>query len=204
MIETIRSAQKTDLPYLYKICFRTGFSGGDARNYYTNEFLLGQYYAAPYIFFDSDCCYVLVNKKGIPSGYIVGTRDSSAFRTWMDSDWLPMLSAESALQTDDSVYEKSLKKMILGFSGQLLTPLQKKLQTDFPAHLHIDIIPELQGKGFGKKLVGIFVQNLKNLSVSGVHLGVDSANTAAIKFYEAIGFMNLGYTTDCLYMGMKL
>ena len=62
------------------------------------------------------------------------------------------------------------------------------IQKDFPAHLHIDILANLQGKGAGKALMQRLFEHLKKNSVPGVHLGVDGANENAIGFYKKIGF----------------
>jgi ribosomal protein S18 acetylase RimI-like enzyme len=198
----IRKAQKNDLPYIYRICLKTGFSGLDAGRYYANKFLLGQYYAAPYLFFDIDSCFVLVGEKGFPAGYIVGTLDSTGFQTWMNSEWLPLLSAEAEFQVTDSPFERSLKEQIL--RPQCLTQQEVSLYAEYPAHLHIDILPELQGRGFGRKLIDSFIRNLQNHRISGVHLGVDEKNEKALKFYAALGFSEILNADGCLYLGMKL
>ena len=62
---------------------------------------------------------------------------------------------------------------------------------DFIAHLHIDILPICQGKGFGRQLIQKFLDQLQVFGVGGVHLIVSKENSSAIGFYLHIGFQEL-------------
>ena len=67
---------------------------------------------------------------------------------------------------------------------------------EYPAHLHIDLLPRLQGRGVGRRLVDTLLDALRRRGVPGVHLGVDAANTRAIGFYEHVGFAPIGPDHD--------
>jgi len=67
MSTNIRNAVLSDLPYLYEICLKTGADGGDASTDFTDPWLLGQYYAAPYPVYNARFCFV-VEKKPSPLG----------------------------------------------------------------------------------------------------------------------------------------
>lgn len=58
----------------------------------------------------------------------------------------------------------------------------------YPAHLHIDILPQYQGKGHGTRLMGCFLNSLIEKAVPGVHLSMAASNTGARRFYERLGF----------------
>ena len=75
---------------------------------------------------------------------------------------------------------------------------------DFPAHLHIDILDSLQGKGIGKQLMNTLFQHLKTENISGIHLGVDKANENAQGFYKKIGFSVLEEKDWGFVLGKKL
>ena len=62
---------------------------------------------------------------------------------------------------------------------------------DYPAHLHIDLLPELQGRGFGRRLIDTLCAELARRGVPAVHLGMDAANTGARAFYDRLGFHEL-------------
>jgi ribosomal protein S18 acetylase RimI-like enzyme len=79
-----------------------------------------------------------------------------------------------------------------------------KLEPDYPAHLHIDLLARAQGQGQGKRLMHAFLNQLRTLEVAGVHLGVGAKNTNAIDFYERMGFTCLEkFETWSLY-GTKI
>jgi ribosomal protein S18 acetylase RimI-like enzyme len=73
----------------------------------------------------------------------------------------------------------------------------------YPAHLHIDLLPVLQGRGVGREMMGRLLEELQARGVAGVHLGVDARNQRAVGFYEHLGFDRLDDTDDVL-MGIRL
>jgi GNAT superfamily N-acetyltransferase len=62
---------------------------------------------------------------------------------------------------------------------------------DYPAHLHIDLLPEWQGKGFGRGLINAFLTGLREAGVARVHLGMAVANVEARAFYDRLGFTEI-------------
>src|SRR5947208_16634148 len=77
---TIRPYHPSDLVALYRVCLLTGDNGSDASQIYRDAELLGHIYVAPYVVLEPDLCFVLLH-DGVPCGYVLGTRDSAAFRT---------------------------------------------------------------------------------------------------------------------------
>ncbi|EPJ41268.1 hypothetical protein STAFG_1696 [Streptomyces afghaniensis 772] len=49
----------------------------------------------------------------------------------------------------------------------------------YPAHLHIDLLPEWQGRGHGRRLMRTFLATLQDKGVPAVHLAMATANTRA-------------------------
>jgi len=62
----------------------------------------------------------------------------------------------------------------------------------WPAHLHINLLPEGRGQGLGRQLMEQWLKRLRQLESSGVHLGTFSENTRALRFFEACGFARHG------------
>lgn len=76
---------------------------------------------------------------------------------------------------------------------------------EYPAHLHINLLPRLQGRGLGRELIGVLVAELERRGIRGLHLGVDPANTGAIAFYERLGFAALPSSEpESPVMGLRL
>jgi ribosomal protein S18 acetylase RimI-like enzyme len=201
----IRQACPSDIPHLSRICLLTGNAGTDASSLYADSTLLGSYYSVPYYFYDRSYCLMLVPEETeIPAGYIVGTADTQEFTIWRNREWLPCLKkeCESGLHgiTDQ---DANLRNMILSQAGNIRQETDD-LPDGYPAHFHIDILPELQHCGYGHELVMSFLKLLKAGNVPGVHLGVDGANTGAVSFYKREGFSTLEEKPWGFVMGRQI
>lgn len=208
----IRKAHLCDVPYLYEICLKTGFTGTNAQELFNDPYMIGQYYAANYLFFQPDSCFVVYcdddtteNTQELllkrPQGYILGCTDTMRFNDWMETEWLPPLrNCYSLPYVGKTEFENQIALLFhkkLDFGSQ-------SWASDYPAHLHIDILPSLQGKGCGRILIEAFLESLREKKVSGVHLGVGGKNEKAVGFYRAVGFSVLEEAEWGFVMGYKL
>jgi len=210
----IRPATASDLPYLYRICLLTGYKGTDASDYYSDPFLLGQYYVAPYFFYEPECCFVLeTTQEHTVAGYIAGTSDTRGFIQWRNRSWLLQLArrCNAANEGQLSGPETELRKLIVNCVSPdaedkniRRTIEQSRTEQEYPAHFHIDILPDLQHLGFGHELVLSFTENLRLLHIHGVHLGVDKGNLPARAFYKKEGFSDVLEEKEYLLLGKKI
>ncbi|MDR2447106.1 MAG: GNAT family N-acetyltransferase [Treponema sp.] len=202
---TIRGAELSDLPYFYDICLKTGDAGNDASGLFYDPYIIGQYYAAPYLFFERDLCFV-AEMDGVPQGYVVGASDTPAFNRWLESEWLPPLRRRyqnyphEKIKTDVEKNSVALFYRKLDPAGEAERPFYKT----HSAHLHIDLLPSLQGKGQGRALIATLLAALAQKSVRGVHLGVSHTNAGAIAFYRKMGFVSLREENWGLVMGAHI
>lgn len=157
--------------------------------------MVGSYlYCKAYLTISPSTCLVLDDGNGRPVGYIIGTADTKMFsQRWLDVV-VPIIDPKlvprpEAEQQDSSEPEYIRNMKISLYSGQC-TMLQEydKLLEKYPAHLHIDILPEFQGKGYGPQLMDLFLKMVKELGAGGVHLGMLRTNYGAKRFYERLGF----------------
>lgn len=193
----IRSYHPSDLLALCRICLLTGANGQDASGLYRDPDLLGLYYVAPYVALEPALCFVLTRHHE-PCGYVLGTQASAAFSAWCERDWFPVLRQRFALPDEaDTSPDAWIVRMIHRGQG-----VADDLSL-YPAHLHIDIMPLAQGQGWGRRLIGVFIQRLQALGVTGVHLGVGKANRGAIAFYERVGFELIQDVGEALIYGQR-
>jgi ribosomal protein S18 acetylase RimI-like enzyme len=76
---------------------------------------------------------------------------------------------------------------------------------EYPAHLHIDLLPRLQGSGWGRRLVDTLIAELTGRGIRGLHLSLDPENTGARAFYDRLGFAELPSSTpDSPLLGMTI
>jgi GNAT superfamily N-acetyltransferase len=195
---SIRPYRPGDEPALSRICLLTGANGADASPLYKDPALLGLFWAAPYAALEPELCFILMNDSA-PSGYILGTRDSAAFRERCETEWFPALRRRYLLPApdDDSLDSRIIRRIHAGHEAN------PELAA-YPAHLHIDLLPEVQGLGWGRRLTGRVLDRLRELGVPAVHLRVSKANPRAVAFYEALGFHRIYATESSNAFGMLL
>ena len=78
------------------------------------------------------------------------------------------------------------------------------LVTEYPAHLHIDLLERARGQGLGRVLTDRLFADLRREGIRGIHLGVDPDNANGIGFYEHLGFREVGREPGGLLMGLTL
>jgi ribosomal protein S18 acetylase RimI-like enzyme len=70
-------------------------------------------------------------------------------------------------------------------------PTRKKknqIIAEYPAHLHINLMPGYQGLGLGTRLMNTFETHLRDFGIRGIHLTTSNKNFKAIPFYSKMGF----------------
>jgi ribosomal protein S18 acetylase RimI-like enzyme len=176
----IRPYRSDDLDAIYDICVRTGDTGRDARGLFSDDRLMGDVWAAPYVVLEPQLARVLDDGTGQAVGYIIGTADTERFVRRFRQEWLP--AVEGRYDGTDPRDQEQLE--LLRTPERMLVP---ELAA-YPAHLHIDLLPEVQGGGFGRGLMNAFLGALRDAGVARVHLGVSPHNTSARAFYDRLGF----------------
>ena len=195
----IRQAKISDMDDLYDICIRTGNYGEDARNLYNNHEALGIYYVGPYVAFEQDLAFVLEDKIGI-CGYVLGTKDTKIFFKKMTEEWLPKYQTRFPMpEGDPEIWNMDQKIIALIHNPRVSIPDSLK---NFPAHLHIDLLPRARKKGNGRRMIETLHEKLQILGIKGVFLDVGINNLNAQSFYEKIGYKKLQVTPskDGLFM----
>ncbi|KAJ7498776.1 acyl-CoA N-acyltransferase [Mycena latifolia] len=180
----IRRATEADAPALSRICLLTADAGKSAHALHDYPELPGLVYAVPYVKLRTTWAFVLVDEsKELVVGYIVGSKDTRAYEQYAGEHWWPAQAekyAPSAMVREaDRRYANLLRNMHTAADANI---------TFSPAHLHINILEEYQGQGWGRKLIQTAVDYLKGEGMPGVWLGMDPRNTNARKFYTRLGF----------------
>jgi ribosomal protein S18 acetylase RimI-like enzyme len=74
----------------------------------------------------------------------------------------------------------------------------------YQAHLHIDLLPEAQGQGLGRRMIEALLGRMRAAGVPSIHLGVGARNANAIAFYEHVGFHQIKAYPGWIAYGMNL
>lgn len=187
MTPAIRAYRPGDLSAVYDICVRTADAGGDARGKFASDLLVGDLFAVPYVTLEPQHAYVLDDGTGTAVGYVLGTADTAAFVRWYRAQWIPATAERCPLPADPPAAPDDAMLALHHRPERMLVPEL----AGFPAHLHIDLLPRWQGRGFGRRLIGCFLDGLHAAGVARVHLGMLATNVGARAFYDRLGFAEI-------------
>jgi len=202
----IRDARPEDQSGAYYVCLKTGDYGKDGEPFYLDDpDALGRVFVGPYLAFEPRLSLILEG-SGKVCGYALGALDSKTFYQRYEQEWRPKLCAEfPAPQGDPSKWTRAQHVHNLYHHPDYFCP---EPYAEYPSHLHIDLLPCAQGKGFGRRMIEELMRRLKQQGSPGVHLGMSVFNQPAYGFYQRLGFRELtraGAGPDaCIYMGAKL
>jgi GNAT superfamily N-acetyltransferase len=179
-VPEIRAYRDADRRTVYDICVRTADLGGDARGHYSTDDLMGDLFAGPYLRLEPELAFVL-DDGGRAVGYVLGTADTATFVRRYAAEWIPLLGdrypvppapPRTAEQDMVALHHNPARMLVEGLAG-------------YPAHLHIDLLPAYQGRGYGRQLVRRFAETV---DAPGVHVAMVTANVPARGFYDRLGF----------------
>jgi ribosomal protein S18 acetylase RimI-like enzyme len=200
---TIRPYRPADQDRLAEICVRTGHAGGDARGYFAEPEILPAIFASPYAEHDPGLVFV-ADRDGEAIGYVLGAADSAAYFAYFRQQWLPRVADRFPAAAGDLPEPDAGIRRLLHHPEAMFVPA---FQERHPAHLHIDLLPEGQGLGLGRRLMETYLDALRRRGVPGVHLGMNPDNTRARAFYDRMGFTELrapGADAGVLHLGLTL
>ena len=198
---TIRRYRETDLAAVYDICVRTADAGQDARGKYRSDDLMPDLFAGPYVFLEPDVAFVLDDGRQAV-GYVVGTPGTAAFARAYRERWIPRLADRYPVPPEPPVTPDEQMLALHYRPERLLWPGLP----EYPAHLHIDVLPAFQGAGYGRRLMTAFCDAVTQAGAAGVHVCVVTDNIPAIGFYHRLGFGTLAVDDPgpVVYLGRKL
>ena len=167
----IRRAVAGDRDAIYDVCLRTGDAGGDASGLYLEPDLLGDVWAGPYLLLRPHLAFVAEDDAGV-AGYVVGAEDTAAFESACEVHWWPARRARYPDPPDDR--RLTPDELLHRHVHHPPSPPPDVL-AEFPAHLHVNLLPRAQGHGAGRRLLETLFDALPG--VPGIHLGVAAATT---------------------------
>jgi ribosomal protein S18 acetylase RimI-like enzyme len=182
---TIRPYRSDDLAALYAICLATGAAGADAAHLYRDPDIIGHIYAGPYGVLEPDAALVVEDDGGV-GGYIIGTHDTFAFEKKLEAAWWPPLRTRYPDPVGPREGWSADQRMAYLMHHPARTP--RRISEPYPAHLHIDLLPRLQGMGLGRRLIADWLALMAARGARAAHLGVRPANARAVRFYRTYGF----------------
>lgn len=180
----IRKYQADDKVKCQRICLETYKGRRNAKKDKVLLLLYNDYYTEN----EPENTFVLAEEENV-CGYILTSESFLRYEKIFRADYLPSLKKISFMQY-------LLKKFSLR--------IERKLASEYPAHLHIDILSSHTGSGYGSEMINLALNSLREKGVKGIFLGVGSRNEKAIKFYRKHGFDPILRLPSVIYMAEKL
>ena len=181
---TIRNYHPKDAKNLEKICIKTASEIFQGKK--ISEEALVDVYCRYYIECEPESCFVVVDDADEAKGYILCAKDYDTYK-----------------QTFKEQYLNTLNPVTL-IMGNFAMKSTRGYTKDYPAHLHIDLLPECQGQGYGRKLIETLIDHLKGSGIHGLMLHVSMENEGARAFYAKCGFKVLRQTKHDVLMGIEM
>ncbi len=207
----VRLYQPSDRSAVRQLTGDTAFFGDPIEHFFDAREVFLDAFANYYTDDASDHVWI-AEEDGALLGYLMGCTDTRAYNEWFYANIRRVVWRALTLRYRGLFTRKSLGYIWRYFHTRIpyldLSP--------YPAHLHINTRADRRGTGVGAALMTIYLEQLRQEHIPGVHLETSSENQIAVPWYEKLGFQllqrtpsdlykpNVGHTIDLLVYGMKL
>jgi GNAT superfamily N-acetyltransferase len=202
MAVDIRFYRPADLEAIYEICLLVGDNGKDASPLYRERRILGDLYAGQYARFSPKLAFTAEAEEGV-CGFTLGVLDTESFDRRLEREWWPALR-QVYRDPSDIPPEKRTPDQRAAHLIHHPPLMRADVLAAYPSHLHIDVLPRLQGQRVGGRLMQTLLDALRAAGSTGVHLVVSAGNPHAIGLYHHVGFPELGRVARSLTLGTRL
>ncbi|QNG20261.1 GNAT family N-acetyltransferase [Rhodococcus triatomae] len=186
----VRTFIDTDRPELLALFERAG-EGSPSGTLWGHTESEAAVYLTPYMDLEPESLFVAV-VDGELAGYLAGCTDSARFPS--ESERMEAAIRRYRLvfrRRPAAFFARSIADMVWAKLRRI--PAAGEFQdARWPAHLHIDLVPEARGRGVGGALMRRWLDRLEALGVPGCHLQTLVENEGAVRFFESSGFVPHG------------
>lgn len=183
---TIRPYEEKDKDNVRFVCLN---SEGPSKQTKRGKHFILTTYCDYFIEKEGRNCFVAVNENDKAIGYVICAENFDRYNKCFQAEYIPRFKKWEFLR------RKSAKNSAV---------LQEKYKNDYPAHLHIDVLPEYQRMGLGHRLVDALCEHLKANGIKGVMLTVGAGNKKGQAFYQKYGFDCLEKEKGAIAYGIRL
>jgi ribosomal protein S18 acetylase RimI-like enzyme len=188
----VRGYEPADRSAVRSISFRTGFIGEPAGSFWRHEESWADVWTSYYTDHEPESLGV-ATAGGTVVGYLAGCLDTSAMHPTTDELLAAVIRRHRLLLrrgTAGFLYRAIVDGIRDrgGATGEFNDPR-------WPAHLHIDLLPEARGTGLAGALMRRWQDQLRAADSPGCHLATLVENDRAHRFFEKSGFGDHGAPT---------
>ncbi len=182
----IRPYQLADREAVHRIAGDTAFLGQPIETYLDDRQHFLDLFVAYYT--DHEPTYAWVAEAdGQVVGYLIGCPDTARHRRILLHRILPHVLLH-LLRGRYRVGRRTYRYVVRLALASLRGEFPQADHTLYPAHLHINVAADWRGCGLGRRLMSIYLAQLREETVAGVHLETTTLNRAAVPLYRSLGF----------------
>lgn len=181
----IRTVHPSDYEALKQISVQTAAEQNPLTTAINNPEFISDVLISGYLELEPELFYV-VETEGQVVGYLTGSDDSNGFARRYMGAIFPRIALnffKFGIFKNIAVLDYLLRA---GLQATKNSGKRNKAVKDFPAHFHINLLPDYRRYGWGGQLVEIFLNELRSRKVKGVHLATIS--DAGKNFFKKSGF----------------
>ncbi|GMA15098.1 GNAT family N-acetyltransferase [Deinococcus metallilatus] len=179
---TLRPVRRTDAGALAQVAYATGFFGESARRFFPSRALFAALWVTPYLTPGAGGLGFVAERGGQVVGYILGSVDQRRYALALAAQVPGLLWRLLTGRLPGAL--ASLRYLLRAARFGLPAPPTSR----YPAHLHLNLLPEARGLGAGGALLDAFLAELRSRHVPGVQLSTTRRNVAAVHLYVRRGF----------------
>ena len=183
---TIRPYEEKDKEDVRFVCLN---SDGPCEEGEAFCFYILNTYCDYYIEQEPENCFVAADDHDRAVGYVICTENYDKYFAGITAEYLPRFRPDDEDARDGILHSADP---------------QREYKAEYPAHLHIDLLPEYQRMGIGHKLVDTLCAHLRAKGIPGVMLTAGVDNVKGRSFYRKYGFTELKIYPDGVAYGIKL
>jgi ribosomal protein S18 acetylase RimI-like enzyme len=198
-----RACERSDARGIAEVLYRTGFLGEDltGRGLFGDKRLFAIANTDCYVRRETRNAFVAVEESTRKIlGYIIGAADTRAYEGLFKRRMYWRMALR-AIFVSSWKYPESFRQILAWAKNDPGDP--GRFNKDYPAHLHINVLPECQRLGIGERLMELFVRNMASRGVKGIHLGTSNRNLKALPFYKKQGFEILAEEPGTFWTGLE-
>ena len=189
----IRPYEARDRDAVRRVCFVTGYMGDPVAWQWRDAESFADIFSGYYTDREPESALV-VEIDGEVSGYLLGCVDST--RVWnvgaVAGRHIVRRGIALRPGTARVVWRTVADAAVDLRKGRVTREQLEFSDPRWPAHLHVDLLQRARGKGVGRAMVTSWLDSLRARSVPGCHLQTMAENTAAVAFFESVGFVRHG------------
>lgn len=199
----VRPYRTEDRQAVRDICYATGYMGDSPEWYWRDVESFSDLWSRYYTDREPQSLFVAARPDGAVVGYLMGCIDSAGADEFNRVLRYHAIRRYCFLRPGTAGFMWRSLADVLRDNAIGRRPLPTPLHdARWPAHLHINLLPEARAGGVGRRLMMTWIDHLRDLGVVGCHIETLAENSRAIAFFEAMGFRRHG--PPLLAPGMRL